>query len=111
MRRDPWQPASRVVPAMLAPAVMDDLQNRELDDNDYELLLTLDQKTPQGSIPLHIINTFPTFKFKSDRNLCKDCKICATKFKNDDVIRKIPCGDFFHQKCIDRWLLQMRSNW
>ncbi|MCL7033550.1 hypothetical protein MKW94_028189 [Papaver nudicaule] len=35
------------------------------------------------------------------------CSICLADYKSTDVTRLLPdCGHFFHQKCVDPWLLQ-----
>ncbi|MCL7035640.1 hypothetical protein MKW94_005746 [Papaver nudicaule] len=35
------------------------------------------------------------------------CSICLADYKSTDVTRILPdCGHFFHQKCVDPWLLQ-----
>jgi hypothetical protein len=86
---------------------MEQLQNRELSDKDYYLLLSLDTKTLQCSIPLHIINSFPTTKYT--QRFAKECTICSDPVSFNQILRTIPCGHDFHQNCIDRWLLQVRS--
>jgi len=32
------------------------------------------------------------------------CCICLEEYKRDDVITELPCGHFFHHKCIKPWL-------
>ncbi|KAJ3385395.1 E3 ubiquitin-protein ligase Zswim2 [Lobulomyces angularis] len=104
-----WEPSIRVVDTVFPQAMLDQLQGRELTDLDYEKLLLLDQKSTQGNIPLHVINSFPTEKIKDPRKR-EECTICAVKYVFGSLTRKIPCGHSFHQSCIDRWLLQTRSN-
>ncbi|KAJ3321993.1 subunit of the Arp2/3 complex, partial [Blyttiomyces sp. JEL0837] len=61
LRNSKWVPSVRNVAPLIPPAMADDLQNRELGDGDYETLLQLDQPlSPQGDVPLHVINSFPT---------------------------------------------------
>ncbi|KAL6129920.1 hypothetical protein ACLB2K_068302 [Fragaria x ananassa] len=34
------------------------------------------------------------------------CCICLAEFEDKDVLRSVPnCGHFFHQICVDKWLL------
>ncbi|PRQ54647.1 putative transcription factor C2H2 family [Rosa chinensis] len=34
------------------------------------------------------------------------CSICLADFEDKDVLRSVPnCGHFFHQLCVDKWLL------
>ena len=34
------------------------------------------------------------------------CTICLETFADGEVIRPLPCGHFFHQTCVDVWLLE-----
>jgi E3 ubiquitin-protein ligase ZSWIM2 len=99
-RSGKWIPSSRNVSPIL--------QNREITDADYEMLLVLDSgPVQQGSIPLHVINSFPVSKVSKDN--CSKCKVCANPVQRGDMVRKIPCGHSFHKDCIDRWLLKQRT--
>ncbi|XP_042458414.1 E3 ubiquitin-protein ligase At1g63170-like isoform X1 [Zingiber officinale] len=76
-----------------------------------------------------VINSLPTFKFKSKRrtdtrnpeHLCQggilspaderitstddqDCCICLAKYTSNDELRELPCSHFFHKECVDKWL-------
>lgn len=35
-----------------------------------------------------------------------ECTICMDEFKNGDHVRYLPCMHFYHQICIDDWLLR-----
>lgn len=52
----------------------------------------------------------PSFKFGGNfMNLHGDvdddgmCPICICDFEDDDELRKLPCGHFFHKDCVDEW--------
>ncbi|KAJ3218082.1 E3 ubiquitin-protein ligase Zswim2 [Dinochytrium kinnereticum] len=108
-----WNPSIRSVATIVPDGIANDLQNRDLDENDYELLLQLDKPSVQGSIPLHIVSTFPTTQLKRGHSLLagggQRCTVCADTFKPMELARSIPCGHSFHQQCIDRWLIQQRA--
>ncbi|ORX78924.1 hypothetical protein BCR32DRAFT_269785 [Anaeromyces robustus] len=63
-KKDSWELSIRYIESTLPEGLIQNLQNRELNEEDYNTLLLLDQKAIQGSIPLHIINSFPTKKIK-----------------------------------------------
>jgi hypothetical protein len=37
------------------------------------------------------------------------CSICIDQFKENEVIRIMPCNHQFHQKCVDPWILNYRK--
>ncbi|KAH9252737.1 hypothetical protein BASA81_009341 [Batrachochytrium salamandrivorans] len=110
--------SKRVVDPMLPPNLVAQLEQRDITESDYEMLLTLDTPQQQGSIPLHIINKFPVIKLKGpkDKELVRlgegtdgTCGVCQIKVGYGELVRQIPCGHGFHQPCIDRWLLYQRT--
>ena len=112
-----WEPGVRAVEPTLPVSIIRSLEHRELTQEDYDMLLTLDSgPQQQGSIPMHIINSFPLFKINNEtdkKRIRLDeegiCKVCAVKIRHGEVARQIPCGHGFHRECIDRWLLNSRS--
>jgi hypothetical protein len=34
------------------------------------------------------------------------CVICQQNYKEDDLIRQLPCHHYYHQACIDPWLTE-----
>ncbi|KAL6612001.1 hypothetical protein LY90DRAFT_70848 [Neocallimastix californiae] len=108
-KKDSWELSVRYIESTLPEGLIQNLQNRELNEEDYNTLLLLDQKVIQGSIPLHVINSFPTKKIKYiDKNKIT-CVICNSVVQVNEIIRKLPCKHNFHQNCIDKWLLHTRS--
>ncbi|KAI8913294.1 hypothetical protein EDD86DRAFT_244948 [Gorgonomyces haynaldii] len=112
-----WLQSKRAVPPMLPETYMQSLQDRELTDQDYDTLLTLNNGPQlQGSIPLHVITSFPLKKLTSHLDLVRlrldktgKCEVCCNKVKHGELLRQIPCGHGFHQQCIDKWLMNHRS--
>jgi len=108
-KKDPWELSIRYIESTLPEGLIQNLQNRELSEEDYNTLLLLDQKAIQGSIPLHVINSFPTKKIKYIDKDKYTCVICNSTVQMNEIIRKLPCKHNFHQNCIDKWLLHTRS--
>jgi hypothetical protein len=112
-----WEAASRAVQPKLPDSIVRSLEQRELTQEDYDMLLTLDSGPQiQGSIPIHIINGFPLLKLMGDADKKRfrldhdgNCNICVIKIRHGEIVRQIPCGHGFHRECIDRWLLNTRS--
>jgi len=108
-KKEPWELSVRYIESTLPEGLIQNLQNRELREEDYNTLLLLDQKAIQGSIPLHVINSFPTKKIKYIDKDKYNCVICNATVQVNEIIRKLPCKHNFHQNCIDKWLLHTRS--
>jgi hypothetical protein len=34
----------------------------------------------------------------------EDCCVCLCEFSREEIIRRLPCGHFFHAECVDHWL-------
>lgn len=34
------------------------------------------------------------------------CSICLSEFNEGTIMRRLPCGHDFHQRCVDKWLLR-----
>jgi hypothetical protein len=113
----PWKAAMRAVAPILPTNLIQNLQHRELTEQDYQMLLTLDSgPQQQGTIPLQIINSFPVIKLSTAQDCLRVrldaervCTVCVEKITYGDLVRQIPCGHGFHQACIDKWLLHQRS--
>ena len=35
-----------------------------------------------------------------------ECAVCLGAFVEEDELRSLPCGHFYHKRCIDDWLLR-----
>jgi E3 ubiquitin-protein ligase ZSWIM2 len=93
--------------------VASEIQNREICEQDYDLLLQLDNINTLSQIPEKVIRTFPFECIKESSNHLllpgQQCRICLRPFKIADFVRKLPiCKHKFHLDCIDSWLLHSR---
>ncbi|XP_010243979.1 PREDICTED: uncharacterized protein LOC104587902 isoform X2 [Nelumbo nucifera] len=77
---------------------------RDFNENDYEMLLALDENNHQhGGASLSQITGLPQSTVQTD-NLEEACAICLETPKTGDKIRYLPCLHKFHKDCIDPWL-------
>ena len=47
---------------------------------------------------------------EADKSEDKDCAVCLDNFECREMIRILPCNHYFHQSCIDPWLLNHNRN-
>ena len=114
----PWRPAfhpnhASLPPSnspTLPPALINTLQSRSLTEEDYELLLQLDQSQSQGAtdghsltavqgreghgMPERIINSFHVEPVDSNNPLLQNgahCEICNEGYQRGNWVRKLPC--------------------
>ncbi|XP_045216191.2 uncharacterized protein LOC123566297 isoform X2 [Mercenaria mercenaria] len=113
-RNQRWRAAGRAYGAVLPQAVVDDLVNREISDNDYDLLMQLDSNNAAtgSDIPEEVIQTFPLEKVRQNGPLLQpgvQCRICLHGYQLGQFVRRLPrCKHKFHRDCIDPWLLHSR---
>ncbi|GLT56419.1 hypothetical protein SLA2020_294620 [Shorea laevis] len=82
---------------------------RDFNENDYEMLLALDENDHQhGGASVHQINNLPQSVVQTD-NFEEACAICLETPAVGDTIRHLPCLHKFHKDCIDPWLSRKTS--
>eukprot|EP01060_Flectonema_neradi_P001130 TRINITY_DN10677_c0_g2_i2.p1 TRINITY_DN10677_c0_g2~~TRINITY_DN10677_c0_g2_i2.p1 ORF type:complete len:201 (+),score=41.00 TRINITY_DN10677_c0_g2_i2:131-733(+) len=77
--------------------------DRDFQDTDYEVLLSLDDSINR-SASKEAINSIPEFKARSRIHTKCNCSICLSPFKVRQNLKKLPCSHTFHSQCLDRWL-------
>ncbi|KAK9062565.1 hypothetical protein SSX86_019752 [Deinandra increscens subsp. villosa] len=81
---------------------------REFNENDYEMLLALDDNNHQhGGATYAQINNLPQSTVQAE-NL-QECAICLETPNVGETIRHLPCFHKFHKDCIDEWLKRKTS--
>jgi hypothetical protein len=80
------------------------MMNREFTDQDYELLLQLDEtiQSKRGATKEEIASL--TVRKVEEGEELDRCCICLGEMEEDMSIKKLPCNHYFHVECIDQWL-------
>ncbi|XP_041000040.1 uncharacterized protein LOC121246100 [Juglans microcarpa x Juglans regia] len=82
---------------------------RDFNENDYEMLLALDDNNHQhGGASVSQINCLPQSTVRTDASE-EACAICLEVPTTGETIRHLPCLHKFHKDCIDPWLSRKTS--
>lgn len=81
------------------------LQGRELTTEDYDLLLSLDDKGPQD-IYTHLINALPIYVANRNHSENKICWCKCDSTRNGINFRTLPCNHVAHQDCLRSTLVR-----
>jgi hypothetical protein len=109
-----YRKASRDHVGALPLALANSLARRDLTDQDYDMLLQLDQQNKANTdsfsrIPEKVIKSWPSERIKESNKLLNpgfQCRICLRNYEVGQLVRKLPtCKHKFHADCIDNWLL------
>lgn len=85
------------------------VQHRDFNESDYEMLLMLDELNHRhAGASANQINSLPQSVVQTD-NLEESCAICLEAPTTGETIRHLPCLHKFHKDCIDPWLSQKTS--
>lgn len=83
-----------------------ELMSRDINPNDYELLLQLDSPIKRGLsdyilslLPNIEVNEFNISDFEDE-----SCSICLSSFNISDSICQLRCNHVYHHDCITKWL-------
>eukprot|EP01095_Lingulamoeba_sp_RSL-Kostka_P000838 TRINITY_DN110_c4_g1_i1.p1 TRINITY_DN110_c4_g1~~TRINITY_DN110_c4_g1_i1.p1 ORF type:complete len:190 (+),score=43.55 TRINITY_DN110_c4_g1_i1:47-616(+) len=90
------------------------MQQGEFSENDYELLLQLDNHIEKKEIPEilmkdQIEENAPEEEISEEKaeelkETNKACSICLEEFNKGEMIRTLPCNHIFHSTEIEAWL-------
>jgi len=81
--------------------------NRDFNENDYEMLLQLDENVSPKGASKDKIAALPCYSLEKAGDVA--CCICLNDMEVGVEVRKLPCDHFFHKECIDQWLLVNRT--
>jgi hypothetical protein len=97
------------------------LQHREINPNDYNVLLELDNTIEKPALDKKKLRLFPVAVVQrcednsvvvvDDRRIehtvvADACLVCLGSFAPHESVRKLPCGHVYHTECIDAWFEQ-----
>lgn len=105
-----WRPAQRSTGTVLPEAMVNNLMNRDITEQDYDTLLQLDSQGNQQLSDLTevTVRSFPTERIRNSSTLLapgQQCRICLRAYEIGQQIRRLPCRHKFHVDCVDNWLL------
>ncbi|KAJ6851556.1 uncharacterized protein M6B38_259605 [Iris pallida] len=81
---------------------------RDFNENDYEMLLALDENNNHTGASERQINNLPQSVIQNV-NPEETCAVCLEAPSVGETIRHLPCLHKFHKECIDSWLRRKMS--
>ncbi|KPA74655.1 hypothetical protein ABB37_08989 [Leptomonas pyrrhocoris] len=94
----PFSPASD-------PVSVEEMQYREINPEDYEVLISLDSGNNKRLSP-HVLSSLPLVEYDTSDSCNQCCPICQHNFSTRDLCLVLPCGHIMHRECGRRWLSQ-----
>eukprot|EP00730_Choanoeca_flexa_P004076 TRINITY_DN11588_c0_g1_i1.p1 TRINITY_DN11588_c0_g1~~TRINITY_DN11588_c0_g1_i1.p1 ORF type:complete len:555 (+),score=46.76 TRINITY_DN11588_c0_g1_i1:2254-3918(+) len=99
----------------LPTALIANLQDRELTDQDYDMLLLLDQQTNAAALPTtnDLNKHLPAILLHAQHPVARAndivCSICQHPMTTGQRVRRLHCKHLFHTACIDPYLTTQRN--
>jgi len=82
---------------------INDMLNRDLTPEDYELLLLLDSTVSKKTTSQSTLKSL-TERVARPTDLEESCPICMLDYEEEDKLTELPCSHSFHANCIGVWL-------
>jgi hypothetical protein len=96
-----------LLPCGLTPSQVDDLLDREITPDDYDMLMNLDgniAKPSSATASREGVDALPAARGRDHRG--KDCVVCLSRLSRRSSVTVLDCGHCFHHECIAKWLLE-----
>eukprot|EP01127_Copromyxa_protea_P013496 TRINITY_DN3649_c0_g1_i1.p1 TRINITY_DN3649_c0_g1~~TRINITY_DN3649_c0_g1_i1.p1 ORF type:complete len:288 (-),score=27.57 TRINITY_DN3649_c0_g1_i1:102-965(-) len=82
---------------------LNDLANRELTPEDYDLLLMLDTTVAKKTTDEATLSNLQEIIVSNDK-IGDLCMICMSDYEPGEKITELPCDHCFHPECVGTWL-------
>jgi E3 ubiquitin-protein ligase ZSWIM2 len=92
-------------PALSDAMKVEELQYREINPEDYNVLLSLDGDNSKR-VPPHVLSSLPLAKYDGCGSFNQTCPICQQSYAARDLCLVLLCGHTMHRECGRRWLSQ-----
>eukprot|EP00656_Telonema_subtile_P029629 TRINITY_DN32721_c0_g1_i2.p1 TRINITY_DN32721_c0_g1~~TRINITY_DN32721_c0_g1_i2.p1 ORF type:complete len:296 (+),score=52.44 TRINITY_DN32721_c0_g1_i2:297-1184(+) len=82
--------------------LMHNLQFREIDPNDFDLLMELAEYDSKKTLSEGKLGAIPFFEATTEtvEECAEGCVFCAEEYEVGEQLKRLPCGHVFHDHCI-----------
>lgn len=92
----------------LTPQQLADLSTRELNPEDYDMLLKLDEQIAKPTLDEDKVSGYASRPMTPSR-LGQTCQICLADIEVGEIAKILPCGHEFHKGCVVKWLTECKD--
>lgn len=89
------------------------IQEREITEDDYELLLQLDIANNNGSAQVRqragALRRWQSVSVDESLVAKESCVVCMSHFDRDERVKTLLCGHTFHSECLNQWTQRFAS--
>uniref|UniRef100_A0A7S2K986 RING-type domain-containing protein n=1 Tax=Zooxanthella nutricula TaxID=1333877 RepID=A0A7S2K986_9DINO len=94
------------LPCGLTAGEVYSLLTREIQPEDYDLLLRLDEGVARPTVSKESVQGLP--RASREEFMGRECGVCLDAFGSGDAVVALPCRHYFHEACITKWLTECR---
>ena len=92
----------------LSPQELVEMQTRELQPEDYDMLLKLDEQIAKKTLDQDQVGGYVSRPMTPSK-LGATCQVCLEDIELNQVMKILPCGHEFHKSCITKWLTECNT--